>query len=88
MTAEISLENPDPLEKPSTRLACDILDVIQRYGQHLHSDVSGGVEWIGKSMFVARVEKQVELDQPINMILPSFPWKSVSRDVGLQWLVS
>lgn len=83
---EIPLEHIELLsEKPATRLAHDILDVIQRYGQHLNvgSDGARGGAWVGKEMFVARVEKQVELDEPIKMIMPSFPWKSVSLSTAL-----
>lgn len=88
---EISPETLSPLsEKPATRLAHDILDVIQSYGQHLHvgSDAASGGAWIGKAMFVARVEKQVELDEPIKMIMPSFPWKSVRLVISPSMIVS
>jgi len=83
---ETPLEELSPLpEKPATRLAHDILDVIQGYGQHLNvgSDAASGGAWIGKAMFVARVEKQVELDEPIKMIMPSFPWKSVGLSLDI-----
>lgn len=68
-----------PTQVP-TELAYKIMQVIQGYGQHLQaSDAPNSREWAGKSMFVGRVEKQVELDAPIKMILPAFPWKSINR---------
>lgn len=76
----------EPDVAPSTQLASDILDVIQRYGQHLQaSDAPSADGWIGKSMFFAAVEKQVLLDEPIRMILPAFPWKSVKLLFNHDW---
>ncbi|CAG8417188.1 unnamed protein product [Penicillium salamii] len=65
---------------PHTQLANDILHVIERYGQHLpakenESPVTG---WIGKSFFMDKVKEQLRKEQPIHLILPAFPWKSVS----------
>lgn len=71
------------MEQPTTeeleKLASDILDVLQRYGKHLApADGDHSTGWIGKPLFVEKVMKQLEKDQPIRMILPAFPWKSVS----------
>ncbi|KAL0263384.1 hypothetical protein SLS55_002364 [Diplodia seriata] len=73
-----------PVEQPTTeeleKLASDILDVLQRYGKHLappDGDHSSG--WIGKPLFVEKVMQQLEKNQPIRMILPAFPWKSINK---------
>ncbi|EOD45897.1 putative pyoverdine dityrosine biosynthesis protein [Neofusicoccum parvum UCRNP2] len=63
------------------KLASDILDVIQSYGQHLvpkdgETQASG---WIGKPMFMKKVMQQLEKGQAIRMILPAFPWKSINK---------
>ena len=68
-------------ETESTKLAYKILDVIQSYGQHLKSDTdisNAGNVWAGRAMFAPKVEEHVIACQPIQMVLPSFPWKSVS----------
>ncbi|KAI9890315.1 MAG: hypothetical protein M1814_004225 [Vezdaea aestivalis] len=74
---------PEPVdlvvEKESTRLSIQILDVIQRYGQHLKTENGPANAWIGRSRFLPGVEAHVEANQPIKMILPSFPWKSINR---------
>ncbi|RWA08650.1 hypothetical protein EKO27_g6451 [Xylaria grammica] len=62
-------------------LASDILDIIQRYGQHLPSkdgeEHSG--QWLGKPLFIGKVQAQLEKGQAIRLIMPAFPWKSVNR---------
>ena len=60
-------------------VANDILDVLERYGQHLKTEADGIAPdvWLGKPMFKPGVLKQVKSNLPIRMILPSFPWKSV-----------
>ncbi|KAL9057173.1 MAG: hypothetical protein Q9162_002501 [Coniocarpon cinnabarinum] len=64
-----------------TELAENILEVIQRYGQHTtaRTDEHGSRAWAGKALFVSKVENQVRARQPVRMILPAFPWKSVNR---------
>jgi hypothetical protein len=61
-------------------LADQVLDVIQAYGQHLGNKagmtVSG--EWAGRAKFAPKVLHWMELNVPVRMILPAFPWKSVS----------
>lgn len=66
--------------KPSTQQAFKVLDVLQRYGQHIkdENDKSAHSMWLGRAKFLQKVEQQVEACQAIKMILPSFPWKSVN----------
>ncbi|KAI1633315.1 Pyoverdine/dityrosine biosynthesis protein-domain-containing protein [Biscogniauxia mediterranea] len=63
------------------QLASDILDVIQRYGQHLPPKDGEGHsgEWLGKPLFMGKVKEQLEKNQPVRLILPAFPWKSVNK---------
>ncbi|KAK8017819.1 glutamyl-tRNA(Gln) amidotransferase [Apiospora rasikravindrae] len=64
---------------PTCPLASRVLDVMASYSQHLTAD--GGSQrgyWPGKPRFMDRVQHQMEIGAPIKMILPSFPWKSVS----------
>lgn len=73
---------PLPAAKDLDQLASDILDIIQRYGQHLaptdgdgnHSNV-----WLGKPLFMGKVRAQLEKEQAVHIILPAFPWKSVNK---------
>ena len=78
-TVHVEQVSPTP-EKESTLIAYKILDVIQRYGQHLkvEGETSEGAPWGGRAMFAPKVESHIVAGQPIKMILPSFPWKSVS----------
>ncbi len=64
------------------QLASDIIDVIQRYGQHLapaNGEGSHAGEWLGKPLFKGKVKAQLEKGQAIRLILPAFPWKSVNK---------
>ena len=65
--------------RASTEVAFRILDVIQSYGQNLGDEEASKTEkqWLGRAKFAPKVEQHVEAGQPIRMILPSFPWKSV-----------
>jgi len=74
------------LDDVSTKVAYDILNVIAQYGRHLYSSSHSGdsESWLGKSTFVQRVRSQVEKNEPIRMILPAFPWKSVSSSQSLE----
>ncbi|KAI1749747.1 Pyoverdine/dityrosine biosynthesis protein-domain-containing protein [Xylaria castorea] len=84
---EVELTPPDtPSRQPTPlqeleQLASDILDVIQRYGQHVPcndgSNHTGG--WLGKPLFMGKVQAQLEKGQAVRLILPAFPWKSVNR---------
>ena len=66
-------------ERASTKVAFRILDIIQSYGQNLGDDEVSRTEkrWLGRAKFAPKVEQHVEAGQPIRMILPAFPWKSV-----------
>ncbi|OJD28971.1 pyoverdine dityrosine biosynthesis [Diplodia corticola] len=76
-----------PEEEPSAeeleKLASNILDIIQRYGQHLApkdgDDQEASSGWLGKSMFMGKVLEQLSKHQAIRMILPAFPWKSINQ---------
>lgn len=64
------------------QLASDILDIIQRYGQHLPSQDDGlnnSATWLGKHLFMDKVKAQLAKNQAIRMILPAFPWKSINK---------
>lgn len=76
----LPIETPIITEKPSTQQASRILNVLQRYGQHIQdeNDKSAHGQWIGRAKFLPKIEQHVEAGQPIKMILPSFPWKSVN----------
>ncbi|KAF2850861.1 hypothetical protein T440DRAFT_395914 [Plenodomus tracheiphilus IPT5] len=67
--------------KQVEQLASDVLDVIQRYGQHIapKDGEQHQVEWIGKPMFMAKVMSQLEKGEAVKMILPAFPWKSINK---------
>ena len=67
--------------KETTAMAFKILDIIQHYGQN-NTDPNETLDdnaWLGRAKFAPNVEGQVEAGQPIKMILPSFPWKSINR---------
>lgn len=78
----VSTETALVPEKASTKVAFKILDIIQRYGQNLiNPELEGSTskdQWLGRAKFAPKVELYVEAAQPIKMILPSFPWKSVN----------
>lgn len=67
--------------KEIEQLASKILDVIQRYGQHIapKSEEEHLPEWIGKPLFMEKVMSQLEKGEPVKMILPAFPWKSINK---------
>ncbi|KAH7394736.1 Pyoverdine/dityrosine biosynthesis protein-domain-containing protein [Pyrenochaeta sp. MPI-SDFR-AT-0127] len=78
-----SEEERPPTVQRLEQLASDILDIIQRFGKHLHSQGEGETqpEWIGKPLFMDKVLKQLEQGQAIKMILPAFPWKSMCESI-------
>ncbi|KAJ9627778.1 hypothetical protein H2203_002995 [Taxawa tesnikishii (nom. ined.)] len=78
-TSVVSLpDKEEPLpSRSSSQIAESILDVLQMFGQHLSAD--GIDSWTGRAMFFGSVHKRVEAGQPIKMVLPSFPWKSINR---------
>lgn len=63
-------------EKPSTKLALRILDIIQGYGQSVGPS---DVPWAGKTRFLPVVENHVLKNESIPMVLPAFPFKSPNR---------
>lgn len=69
-------ESVEAFEKPSTKLALQILDIIQRYGQNVSPQ---DVPWAGKTKFLPYVEEYVKKNEPVRMVLPAFPFKSPNR---------
>ncbi len=55
-------------ERPSTKIALQILDIIQRYGHNVGSKNAPAGSWIGKSKFVAAVEGHVLKNDPVQMV--------------------
>ncbi len=67
----------------ATNIAETVLKVLQRYGKHLNESIaSTGEEWVGKTKFLPHVQGFIERGEPVKMILPAFPWKSVSQSPG------
>jgi Pyoverdine/dityrosine biosynthesis protein len=65
-------------ETPSTKIAHQILDIIQRYGHNVGAKNAPG-PWAGKEKFVAPVEEHVLKNETVQMVLPAFPFKSPNR---------
>lgn len=63
-------------DRPSEKLALQILDIIQMYG---HNVGSGNSQWAGKAKFMPIVEAYVVKNEPVKMVLPAFPCKSPNR---------
>lgn len=69
------------------RLSFDILNILEKYGRHLSPEalssntiVGTGSEppaWIGKDKFLSHVYHHVRQMQPVQLMLPAFPCKSV-----------
>ena len=74
----------DPLQS-SKRLAEQILDILQSYGKHIESSVQCEIEWKGRNRFLPQIQRRVEINGRIQMILPSFPWKSVDIKVWIDY---
>lgn len=66
----------DQYQTPSAKLALQILNIIQRYGQNSNSQ---GIPWAGKTKFLPFVEEYVINQKPIRCVLPAFPFKSPNR---------
>lgn len=66
----------DIFDKPTTKLALRILDIIQGYGQNVSPS---DVPWAGKTKFLPIVEEHVIKNESIPMVLPAFPFKSPNR---------
>lgn len=67
-----------------TSITNAVLDILEQYGKHFHTE-SGHqqLEWIGRTKFFDMVYEQIITNQAIKMILPAFPWKSVSISIFL-----
>lgn len=67
-------------DKDIEHVACEVLDLLTRYGRHdtASSDSEVG-DWPARAIFSDRVKQQVSRDTPIQMVIPAFPWKSVSK---------
>ena len=63
-------------DRPSAKLALQILDIIQKYGNNVGS---GDASWPGKTKFMPLVEDHVVKGEPVRMVLPAFPFKSPNR---------
>lgn len=53
------------------------MTIIQGYGQNEKNQE--GDAWLGRVRFETRVRKYVDEGQPIKLVLPAFPWKSVNK---------
>ena len=65
-------------ETPATKVAHQILDIIQRYGHNVGAKNAPG-PWAGRAKFVPTVEAHVSKNEPVQMVLPAFPFKSPNR---------
>ena len=63
-------------ERPSAKIATQILDIIQRYGKNVSSK---DAPWPGKAKFMPLVEAYVAKSESVQMVLPAFPFKSPNR---------
>lgn len=63
-------------EPPVTKLATEIVDIIQRYGQNTNTADN---PWASRQRWLAVVERYVEAGKAVRMILPAFPWKSLNK---------
>lgn len=81
----VEITPPDTPSRSATpvqdldQLASNVLDVIQRFGQHLPSADAPDGGWLGKPLFMGKVKAQLEKNQAIRLIMPAFPWKSVNK---------
>ena len=63
-------------DRPSAKLAGQILDIIQRYGKNVSSK---DAPWPGRTKFLPLVEAYIVKNEPVQMVLPAFPFKSPNR---------
>ncbi|KAL7958005.1 Pyoverdine/dityrosine biosynthesis domain-containing protein [Trichoderma compactum] len=54
-----------------------ILTIIQGYGHN--EENAQGEQWLGRAKFVPHVQRYVDSNAPIDLVLPGFPWKSVNK---------
>ncbi|KAI9765808.1 MAG: hypothetical protein M1840_007090 [Geoglossum simile] len=69
-------ESAIAFDNPSSKLALQVLDIIQRYGQNV---APHDIPWAGKIKFLPFVEEYVKNNKPVKMVLPAFPFKSPNR---------
>ncbi|KAK4061987.1 uncharacterized protein Triagg1_10150 [Trichoderma aggressivum f. europaeum] len=62
---------------PDLDMTSRILTIIQGYGHN--EENAQGEQWLGRAKFVPRVQKYVDGNAPIELVLPGFPWKSVNK---------
>lgn len=74
--ALLSINSAVAIERPETKVAHQILEIIQRYGDNV---VSGEDSWPGRTKFLPLVEAFVAKSEPVLMVLPAFPFKSPNR---------
>ena len=74
-----SITQPTDLRLSSNWIANQILNVLQSYGKHNESSAQPKTEWMGRDNFLPQVQRRVERIESVQMILPSFPWKSVGK---------
>ncbi|KAF5878166.1 putative transferase family protein [Botrytis fragariae] len=74
--APAPVHTPD-LSTSTETLPRKILRIIQSYGQN-EPDPTGS-PWLGMVKFDPIVQKHVADCEPIKMVLPAFPWKSVNK---------
>lgn len=68
-----------PSIQGTEQMASEVLDLLEQYGRHMTgSSDPRHSGWSGRASFSERVKDQVRQNTPIKMVLPSFPWKSVS----------
>ncbi|KAF2848073.1 Clavaminate synthase-like protein [Plenodomus tracheiphilus IPT5] len=71
-----AIEEEDLFDRPTAKLALQILNIIQRYGQNT---APSDIPWAGKVRFLPAVEQYVKNNDPVRMVLPAFPFKSPNR---------
>jgi hypothetical protein len=71
-----AIEEENLFDRPTAKLALEILNIIQRYGQNT---APSDIPWAGKARFLPFVESYVKANEPVRMVLPAFPFKSPNR---------
>ncbi|KAK4078961.1 hypothetical protein Trihar35433_66 [Trichoderma harzianum] len=75
--SKAAARNNLPAKKPDMDMTSRILTIIQGYGHN--EENAEGEQWLGRAKFVPRVQKHVDSNVPIELVLPAFPWKSVNK---------
>jgi len=63
-------------DRAPAKLAAPIMDIIQKYGKNISSKES---PWPGRAKFLPLVESYIMKNEPVQMVLPAFPFKSPNR---------